>query len=145
MEKRKPIIIVRANKNGFTLIEALIAISIFSIGFLAIGSLVISTTRNNTKGNILTQATMLASDKIEELKNENMMSSLMTTGIHLDSNNPLDDRGNQGGIYHRSWNVSELQPTASPTARQVEVTVSWDRLGQARRVRLTTITRGNGT
>jgi prepilin-type N-terminal cleavage/methylation domain-containing protein len=145
MEKRQPIITVRTNKNGFTLIEALIAISIFAIGFLAIGSLVVSTTRNNTKGNILTQATMLASNKIEELKTENLMSALMTTGTHPDPNNPLDDRGNQGGIYNRSWRVSELQPTASPTARQVEVTVSWDRLGQSRRVRLTTITRGNGT
>ena len=145
MEKRKPIVFIRANKNGFTLIEALIAISIFSIGFLALGSLVISTTRNTTKGNILTQATMLATDKIEELKTATLMSVLMTTGTHLDPNNPLDDRGNQGGIYNRSWRVSELQPTASPTARQVEVTVSWDRLGQSRRVRMTTITRGNGT
>ena len=133
------------NKKGFTLIEALIAISIFAIGFLAIGSLVISTTRNTTKGNILTHATMLASDKIEELKNENLLSAVMTTGTHTDPFNPINERGNQDGIFNRSWKVSELQPTASPTARQVEVTVSWNRLGKSRQVRLTTITRGNGT
>lgn len=141
MERRQPNIIVWTNKNGFTLIEALIAISIFAIGFLAIGSLVVSTGRNNTKGNIITQATMLASDKIEELKTEPLMSAIMTTGAHPDLNNPINQQGDQGGIFNRSWVVSG----ASATARQVEVTVSWDRLGQSRQVRLKTITRGNGT
>jgi prepilin-type N-terminal cleavage/methylation domain-containing protein len=134
-------VVLKTNK-GFTLIEALIAVSVFAIGFLAIGSLVISTTRNTTKGNIITQATMLATHKMEELKDQQLMSTVMTTGTpHTDPNNPLNQYGQNGGIFNRSWTVSET----SPTAREVEVTVSWNRLGKTRRVQLKTITRGNGT
>ena len=58
--------------------------------------------------------------------------------------NPIDDQGNPGGIYTRSWTISDpLQPT--PHARRIQVRVSWNRLGQNRAVVLTTITRGNGT
>lgn len=56
--------------RGYLLIEALIALSIFAIGFLAVGKMVISATRNNTRSNIITQATLLATQKIEELKSQ---------------------------------------------------------------------------
>ena len=142
MLNRQLDIAVLKNRSGFTLIEALIAVSVFAVGFLAIGSLVISTTRNTTKGNIITQATMLATHKMEELKDQELMTTVMTTGMaHTDPNNPLDQYGQQGGIFNRSWTVSET----SPTAREVEVTVSWNRLGKTRQVQLKTITRGNGT
>ena len=50
------------------MIEVLIAMAIFAIGFLAIGGMVLSTTRNNTAGDTITIATMLAREKIEYLK-----------------------------------------------------------------------------
>jgi len=56
------------NSKGRTMVEVLIAMAIFAIGFLAVGSMVLSTTRNNTTGNIITIATMLAREKIEYLK-----------------------------------------------------------------------------
>jgi type IV pilus assembly protein PilV len=125
---------------GFTLIEALIAMAIFSIGILAVGSMQISNTRNNTTGNITTQATMLARQKIEELKTVPDVTEL-TSGT--DPNNPIDVDGNSGGIYTRQWNVTN--PLGGSTSRQVSVTVSWNRRGQNRSVMLESITRGNGT
>ena len=61
---------------GYMLIEALIAIAIFSIGFLAVATLVLSATRNNTNGNILTQANMLARQTLEQVKNTPDITSL---------------------------------------------------------------------
>ena len=119
------------NGSGFTLVEILIAISIFSIAFLALGSLVISTTRNNTKGNILTQATMLATDKMEELKN--IPFNLITD----DHESWIDDRGNPGGIYIRDT----LTAPMTTTSKQITVTVSWNRSGRDRMVQFTTVAR----
>jgi len=42
------------NTKGYMLMEALISIAIFAIGFLAVATLVFSATRNNTNGNLLT-------------------------------------------------------------------------------------------
>ena len=133
-------------KNGFTLIEVLIAIAVFSIGILAVASLQLANTKNNTTANIMTQATMLARAQIEQLKNEDITTSPdLTVGNHNDPNNPIDENGAAGGIYTRTWTVSSLPSPPFNEAREVEVTVNWNRLGQNRSVVMTTITRGNGT
>jgi type IV pilus assembly protein PilV len=126
--------------RGFTLIEVLIAMAIFAIGILAVASMQLSNTKNNTTGNITTQATMLARQKLEELKTVGDVTTL-TSGT--DPNNPMDADGNTGGIYNRQWSVSN--PLGGSTSRQITVTVSWNRRGQNRTVVLESITRGNGT
>ena len=131
------------SKSGFTLIEVLITLAIFSIGILAVASMQLSSTKNNTTSNIMTQATMLARAQIEQLKNDDIASSAdLTIGNHTDPNNPIDESGNTGGIFTRTWRVS-AGPVA--TSREVEVSVNWNRRGQNRSVVLTTITRGNGS
>ena len=55
-------------EKGMTMIEVLMAMTIFAVGFLAIGTMVIWTTRNTTTSNIATLATMSAREKIEILK-----------------------------------------------------------------------------
>lgn len=127
------------NSKGFLLIETLIAIGIFSIGFLAVGTLIVSTSRNNTTGNIATQAAMLASRTLEDLKSVADLTTLATAA----EQGPIDHQGNPGGIFWRSWTISD--PVGFDTSRRISVTVRWDRLGQNRRVEFSTITRGNGT
>ena len=127
------------DNNGYLLLEILMAVAIFSVGFLAVGTLIISTTRNNATGNVITQATMLASEKLESLKDTTNITTLVSDA----DSNPIDDQGNNGGIYTRSWTIDPLP--ANDTARRIQVRVSWNRLGQNRAVVLTTISRGNGT
>ena len=126
------------NSSGFTLIEILIAMAIFSIGILATTAMVLSTTRNNTTGNIITQATMLATQKIEELKSTEDVAALESGA----DPQPIDEQGNPGGIYTRSWTVSD--PLVNSNTREVQVIVTYDRLGDNRRVALTTLIRGKG-
>ena len=118
------------NSQGFTMVEVLMALTIFAIGFLAVSTLVIATTRNNTTGNIVTQATMLAREKIEELK--------MTQAPV-----PLTEDSDTSSIFTRTWKITN--PMGSAVARQIEVTVSWNRRGKSRKIVLKTITRGNGS
>jgi prepilin-type N-terminal cleavage/methylation domain-containing protein len=122
---------IPARQSGYLLIEIMIAMAIFAIGFLAVGTMVLSTTRNNTTGNIATLATMHAIEKLEQLKSEDV--SQMTG----DNGQP-----DQLGIFQRSWKVTD---TGIGASRVIEVTVSWNRNGQARDVVMSTISKGNGT
>ena len=130
-----------SDNRGYLLLEILIAVAIFSIGFLAVGTMIVSTTRTNTTGNIVTQATLLAVETLETLKNDPVGDLVPAT--YSDPNNPVDKWGNKGGIFKRSWVIDD--PVGYNTSRRVRVTVSWERLGQNRRVELATITWGNGT
>lgn len=113
--------------QGFSLIEVLVTMAIFSFGIVAVMTLMLSTTRNNTNGNILTQATMLARAKVEEKKRE---ADAGTPTNELPSN--VDMQGNPGGIY-------TYECVVTPGSRQIQVTVSWTRRGQPRSVDLTTL------
>ena len=127
--------VLPGTNHGFTLIEILIAMAVFSIGILAIGTLVLSTTRNNTGGNILTQATMLARSKLEEKKREADAGTL--SGIDETESN-IDSQGNPGGIYTRECKVN-----SSGSAWRIQVTVRWTRNGRNRSVVLNTLTKGS--
>lgn len=118
-----------------TLIEVLIAMTIFAIGFLGIGTLVSATLRNNTTGHTLTRATMLAQEKIETLK----LLSLDAMKAQC----PVDgDPEKIGTLFERRCAVDD---SYSSSASIIKVTVSWQHNGQNRDATLTTMTLGGGT
>ena len=136
--------ILKANARGFTLIEILVALAIFSIGILAVAKMQIWNVNNNSNSNITTIATMLAREKLEWIKSKDLSDSEMTPGgPYYDPNNPINANGDTGGMFNRSWVVTD--PDGENTTRQIAMTVSWSRQGKTRQVELTTITRGNGT
>ena len=130
------------NNRGYMMIEALISIAIFSIGFLAVATLVFSATRNNTNGNILTQANMLARERMEQLKSTPNITTL-PSALTTFSDGPWDGNGNPGGIYTRTWTIQDV--LGFNTSREIQVTVTWPQRGRNRSIVLTTLTKGNGT
>ena len=128
-----------AETAGFSLIEMLIAMSVLAIGMLAAASMQYSAVRNNTQGNVSTQASMLAKAQIEMLKNQNIDSTVLDPGNYNDPS-PIDENGNPGGIYNRSWRIDPL----GATARRIRVTVEWNRFGESRSVVMRSNTKGSG-
>ena len=125
--------------NGFSLIEVLIAISVIALSMLATASMQFSTVRNNTSGNVLTQANMLARDKMEELigtleatKTESELAQI------VDGEDPslIDADGNPGGIFKRRWFLED--PWGSEQSRRLTVNVEWSRRGRTRSVEIST-------
>ena len=57
---------ISGNSSGFSLIELMIAMAILAFGMLAAASMQYSAISKNTKGNIYTQANMLAKIKLED-------------------------------------------------------------------------------
>ena len=64
-----------SGENGFTLIEILIAISIFAIGLLAVAAMQITAFHGNRVGDELTKATILAQMQVEALKGADFNSA----------------------------------------------------------------------
>ncbi|MGD9151709.1 MAG: hypothetical protein PVG40_15565, partial [Desulfobacterales bacterium] len=110
------------NPKGYMLVEALISIAIFSVGFLAVATLVLSVSRNNTSGNQLTEANMLAKAKLEMLKAENIESDALKAGDYADAL-PINADGDPGGIYTRIWTIQDA--LGFNTSREIKVTVNW--------------------
>jgi hypothetical protein len=53
---------------------------------------------------------MLAHDKIEELASKVSTDAQLTAGNHADAANPLNPHGTAGGIYTRTWVVTNNVP-----------------------------------
>ncbi len=138
MKAEKIRCLTQKDEKGFSVLELLIGISIFAVGILATTTLQWWTVRNNTTGNVFTQTNLLAQAQMEMLKNQDF--SALIPGTYNDPNNPVDEDGNAGGIYNRSWTIANY----SAFSRQITVTIQWTRLGGARSVVLTSLTRGNG-
>ena len=127
------------DKRGFTLLEVLIAITIFSIGLLGVATMQISAIRGNRMGYEVIQATYLAQTQIDTLRDSNI-ATLIAGGPFDDPNNPIDETGANGGIFNRSWVITNR----TANSRDVSVTVTWPQGIDNRQVVLSTITRGGG-
>ena len=130
------------NPKGYMLVEALISIAIFSVGFLAVATLVLTVSRNNTSGNQVTEANMLAREQLERLKNTSDIK-LLPADLTTFSDGPMDGNGHPGGIYTRTWTIQDA--LGFNTSREIKVTVNWTSRGRNRSIVLSTITKGNGT
>jgi type IV pilus assembly protein PilV len=124
-------------QDGLTMVELSIAMAIMSIGLLAVAAMQFGTSRNNTNGNIYTQANLLAMSQLELLKNQDV--GFLLAGSYTEAST-VDENGEPGGIYTRRWTITDI----GTMARELTVTVEWTRLGRTRSVQVTSNTRGNG-
>ncbi|MDJ0666504.1 MAG: hypothetical protein QNJ61_04480 [Desulfobacterales bacterium] len=134
-------------EQGVTIIDVLISMAILAVGILAVARMQVATTRNTTNGNVLTLATMLAHSHLEQIKNVGDVSDLDDPTHPLVVAQQLDEQGNTdaNGLYQLTTVVTAPAAPISTLAREVSVTVSWNRQWAGnRQITLTTITQGNG-
>ena len=106
--------------KGFTLIEVLIVMAIFSIGILAVAAMQMTATKGNTSARRMTEATALA---------ENQMENLMQLPYdHVDLNPANNPHASTQGPYSVNWNVTEidLDTDGKNDSKTVNVAISWN-------------------
>jgi type IV pilus assembly protein PilV len=102
------------NENGYTLIEVLIALTIFAVGLIAVGGMQTSAIRMNYIAGNLTNLSTWSMDKIEEL------SALPYSDPLLDS--AVNPHQEQLGDYTISWTVIDNNPITN--TKNITVTVT---------------------
>lgn len=121
------------SEKGFSTLEALVAMGIFAVVMLGIGSLPVTAIHANLRARHVTAATNLARDKIEELRHAGYAS--LTTGSDTTLLTESGDAGGSAAYYSRSWDVSS---GSAPGSKEIAVTVEWTD-SEAQTVTLTTV------
>ena len=102
-------------ENGFTIVEVLIAISILTIGILAVSSMQVYAIRSNAFASHQTQGTTMALDRLEKLMSLPYDDSNLVAGSHTDPSPP--------NKFSIAWDVEDNVPMDN--AKRVKVTVRW--------------------
>ena len=116
----------KKNTQGFTLIEALIALTVTSLGALALASFQTDLTKTGGLNKTRSEALVLAEAKLATFKNKTSQTHYNTAlnvgGPYDDPDNPLTGTN---ASFTRQWTVTD---NTDPNRKQVEVTVSWGAL-----------------
>nr|WP_321400259.1 prepilin-type N-terminal cleavage/methylation domain-containing protein [uncultured Desulfobacter sp.] len=134
----------RYNDAGFTLIEVLIALMVFSIGILSIGMMQLRAIGGNNFANQLTEATVFGSDQIEQmlswdydddrLKSTNNNAYTLPDGSNLTADG---DQADSDNFCHAYWQISDDTPVTD--SKTIDVTVYWSRKGELKRFSLSAV------
>jgi type IV pilus assembly protein PilV len=103
------------NKKGFTLIEVLVGLVILAIGLLAIAGMQITSVKGNFFSSNLTQASVLAQDRLELLRSLAWGHADLTGGTHNEGTIP-------NTIFTREYTVAVIPGT---TMLDITVTARW--------------------
>jgi type IV pilus assembly protein PilV len=115
---------IHKQQDGFTMIELLISISLFSIALLGLCGATVMAMKGNSLSQMSTKASVIAKDKIEGMKN--FSYNQITGGSDTPEAN-----------FTRQWTVTPDSPITD--TKTITVTVSWTLQGLTQNVALSTI------
>jgi len=127
-------------KNGFTLVEIMVAIFILVIALLGLISVTVMVVKGNAFSKTMTTATTLAKDKMEQLKNtgySSLVPGTYTDYARVDST--VEATQTTGTVYTRTWTVPDPDNPPPPNMKTIRVKVQWNWQSAPHNVTLRTI------
>ncbi len=97
------------------MVEILVAMTLAAIAIIGIMALYLTETKAGSFSRHSTEATVLAEDKIEQLRTQGA-----ATNIALTTQTNINERGVAGGMFTRKWTETLL-----PNYATISVTVQW--------------------
>ena len=107
-----------SDNRGFTFIEVLIVLAVFSIGVLAVAVMQVTSISTNASARMSSEATALATNQVE---------AIMALPYGHDDLNPANNpHGFNQGAYSVNWNVTESDIDGDGTndSKMIIITVS---------------------
>lgn len=119
----------RRRRSGLSLVEILVAMTIFITSFLALLGVFPTALHSVQQAREMNIATFLAEERLEQLKafggsssvNFNLLADQAATNVPI----TFTTNGQQARIDFQCQAQVAPSPTASPTMKQIQVTVSW--------------------
>ncbi len=112
------------NKKGYSLVELVISILIFSLGFLGVTKMQQHAVMGNSFGMQMTNAVNIIDSQTEYFRGLAFPNDDMNVGEHhVDTPITISRKGID---YKLSWVVSDTSLGSSKNARQIDITVRWD-------------------
>jgi type IV pilus assembly protein PilV len=113
-DRLNPVAAGYLREDGFTMIEVLIALTIFTVGLLAVAKMQVSAIHVNSRANRLTQRTTYAQGKIEEL--------VARPYTHSDLDSAVSHMETTTDGFTVSWTITDNYP--APNVKLISVTVT---------------------
>lgn len=126
---------IKSEANGFTLIELIFSILIFSIGMMAVAGMHGMAINANATAKKYTDATTLASDMLEKFR---AMEYDDTRLDEADSSAPHEhEEDTDGGKYKLTWTVDLIDiddpEDGIDDMKRIRLNVTWKNRGQTKR------------
>jgi competence protein ComGC len=135
-----------SDERGFTLVEAVVALMVCTVGLVAMAELMAITIRMQQLGRNSTHAVRMAQEKVDELTTVTFAHATMACGgsLTVDQANHFDDGIVNNVGYHRRWVVSDAPDGANLRLVTVRVIPDVSDRRTASPFDLVTIIRGLG-
>jgi type IV pilus assembly protein PilV len=113
------------NNQGFTLIEILVSLTIFSVAVLGLAIGTVTLTRTNADSQLRASAINVAQARLEELKamNPATLTALVATCTTVSSSGCNDNFSASGLTYSRRWWFAANSPVVG--VNRIDVRVDW--------------------
>jgi type IV pilus modification protein PilV len=108
-------------EKGFTLVEVLIAVSIFAVGLLAVAMMLDTAIQYNSSARFISEATEIAHSQMEKLMNSPYDDANLEEASSPYGPNPI-------AHYNVSWSVREDVPMAA--MKTISLSVAWSNRGE---------------
>ncbi len=118
---------LKRSQKGFTLLEVMIAIAIFSIGILGVIKMQIRSQVGNTSARTITQGTTYAQDAIENIMMSTYTPSIPIAGVFTP---PPTVDPTSGESYNISYVITANNPITNTS--QIAMTVTWNDQGRTK-------------
>ncbi|MGD9824793.1 type IV pilus modification protein PilV [Desulfobacter sp.] len=132
------------NDAGFSLIEVLVALMIFSVGILGVSMMQLWAIRGNSSANRLTEATVFGSDQIEQMlswdyNDDRLKSTNNNTYTLSDGSGTIadGDQADSDNFCHAYWQITDNTPVTD--SKTIDVTVFWNLNGDLKSFSLSAV------
>lgn len=118
----------RRRSGGFSLLEAMIALSILGLGLLALAAMQLHAMRGGASGRRTTEAAAIAQTRMEQLQRTTWTSVAPTGG--WTGNVTQSASGQSGDTYTLDWRIADV---VAGSTRSIDVRVTWSEPGRPNR------------